>query len=429
MKILKLICIVLLLLGWTTARSASPFTPVGFSDPDEPLQVEVWQAREDGAVYQPGEPVTIFFRADRDCYITLYNIDTEGQMHLLYPLAATQSNFISGGVTYCIPDNYFGFQYVANGPEGIEYISAVATLHPHPVPAWLRVHPSLRRGVFHQYEQGEYVTYDPYLAMDDIALRIVSVFPEPIYYTQDFTVLYVSAPVYYPRYLCYNCHANRRYRPYTDVCVHYQIWVDVSWDYNPIYLKTRHPFGFWKYRKRLEPYRVHAPRDRVRIAPGPPTKNYRHGYDNIGMKRRVDNKDPILHFKRPKTPEKKPVLRRDIKKKAVQKYVPPPNVRTHPKKKDDNAADKHPSTKKQIRTKPPIPEKPDNPKPAIPVQRKKRVESDRAKKQPVQQNDRRIKPDSDRKKAAPESRTTKANDSNKTTSKKSETKRRQKKTE
>ena len=83
----KIIWLILLLLGsyfaWlvTTAKAE----PVASKQSYSSVDVEIWTDAGYEPVYMPGEPVNIYFRAAYDCYITLYEIDTEGNVFLLYP--------------------------------------------------------------------------------------------------------------------------------------------------------------------------------------------------------------------------------------------------------------------------------------------------------------------------------------------------------
>ena len=50
--------------------------------PDRYLDVEVWTNDNE---YYEGDDITISFRANRDCFVAIYNIDTRGTVNLLYP--------------------------------------------------------------------------------------------------------------------------------------------------------------------------------------------------------------------------------------------------------------------------------------------------------------------------------------------------------
>ena len=48
-------------------------------------RVEIWTDRGTGGVYRVGDDVEICLRADRDCYVMVYEIDTDGYLRLLFP--------------------------------------------------------------------------------------------------------------------------------------------------------------------------------------------------------------------------------------------------------------------------------------------------------------------------------------------------------
>jgi len=95
----------------------------------KPFKIELWT--EDGkAAYNVDDRVEFLFRADRDCYVTLFDIGTSGAITKLFPNKWNGSNRIEKGKTYRIPPADGGFVFRVNGPEGLEYVKAVATLDP-----------------------------------------------------------------------------------------------------------------------------------------------------------------------------------------------------------------------------------------------------------------------------------------------------------
>ena len=40
------------------------------------LNIDVWTDKGEGTVYNVGERINIYFRANDDCYVVIYNIDT-----------------------------------------------------------------------------------------------------------------------------------------------------------------------------------------------------------------------------------------------------------------------------------------------------------------------------------------------------------------
>ncbi|MEW6347759.1 MAG: DUF4384 domain-containing protein [Thermodesulfobacteriota bacterium] len=80
--------------------------------------------------YRIGHPVTFTVTADTDCYLYLVDVGTDRKTHLLFPNKWQRSNIVKKGVTYRIPPEEGNVIVKAYGPEGTEYVKAVATLAP-----------------------------------------------------------------------------------------------------------------------------------------------------------------------------------------------------------------------------------------------------------------------------------------------------------
>ncbi|MFQ5607322.1 MAG: DUF4384 domain-containing protein, partial [Candidatus Zixiibacteriota bacterium] len=102
---------------------------------DPTLEVEIWTDNESGYYYQRDE-IKIYFRASDDCYVAVYNVDTEGRVNLIYPFDKYDDPFIEGGRIYRIPDAGDDYDLVLRGPAGAENIQIVASRTPFPVPDW-----------------------------------------------------------------------------------------------------------------------------------------------------------------------------------------------------------------------------------------------------------------------------------------------------
>ncbi|MBD3183413.1 DUF4384 domain-containing protein [Candidatus Poribacteria bacterium] len=89
------------------------------------LEVEVWT---DKYVYYEGEEIKIFFRANRDCYLILCNINSEGHVARIFPNIYHSSNLVKGGRTYIIPDENSGhdFEFFIEPPLGMDRVYAFA---------------------------------------------------------------------------------------------------------------------------------------------------------------------------------------------------------------------------------------------------------------------------------------------------------------
>lgn len=104
--------------------------------PNLGLDVDVWINRAEGSTYYPGEDIKVYFRASRDCYVVVYNIDTRGYVNILYPYSSEDERYVEGGRVYKIPGRYDDYSLTVDGPSGVEYIQAVASYEPLSVPGW-----------------------------------------------------------------------------------------------------------------------------------------------------------------------------------------------------------------------------------------------------------------------------------------------------
>jgi len=108
-------------------RQSAPETRKIVPQPRESITVNLWFDKQCGATYRQGEKIMINFRTNVDAYLTLYDIDTRGQVSVLFPNRHHPDNFVRGGSTYTIPTPNYSYDLLVEGPEGIEYVDAVAS--------------------------------------------------------------------------------------------------------------------------------------------------------------------------------------------------------------------------------------------------------------------------------------------------------------
>lgn len=89
------------------------------------LNIDLWVDKEDG-VYYTAENLKVFFQANQDCYIVIYNIEVGGRENLLFPLEG-EDGWVEAGQTYELPSETDDYDYVVSGSEGIETIIALAS--------------------------------------------------------------------------------------------------------------------------------------------------------------------------------------------------------------------------------------------------------------------------------------------------------------
>jgi hypothetical protein len=206
-------------------------------------RVEIWTDRGTGGVYRVGDDMEVCLRADRDCYVIVYEIDTDGHLRLLFPYHCGGDGFVEGGVVYRLGGGYYGTYYVT-GPSGVEYVHALASIRPFRTLYWHGcdgyenyAYDVSWRGF------GDYwgcalpprVYGDPYMAMQSIDEFICYDYLESGAAFADFTYFYVDERVSYPRYVCYDCHGfDTYYRPYVHVCTGFSIgFIDCDPCWNP----------------------------------------------------------------------------------------------------------------------------------------------------------------------------------------------------
>src|SRR3989441_1130687 len=192
-------------------------------------RIELWTNRGDAAVYTRGERVRLYFRLDQDAYVTIFRVDTDGRVRVLFPRDPWEDNFARGGRELEVDGNALSREgFTIDDYPGVGYLFAVASADPF---------------VYDQIESGEHWDYrviadgrvrgDPYAAMTDLAQRIV---PQG-YVDWDYDVISYNVGQHYdyPRFLCYDCHTYVSYPywdPYFNSCVRFRMFVyDDPWYY------------------------------------------------------------------------------------------------------------------------------------------------------------------------------------------------------
>ena len=82
------------------------------------------------AVYRVGESVTLSFRCERDCYLSVIDIGTSGGIKVIFPNLWFPNSFLRAGESHVIPQAGYPFKFEVDGPRGIESVKAIFTLDP-----------------------------------------------------------------------------------------------------------------------------------------------------------------------------------------------------------------------------------------------------------------------------------------------------------
>jgi hypothetical protein len=227
-----------LLLGLFSAALPAPAPAIEAVPADAPaaprLTVDVWINKEEGGIYQPGESMRVFFRPSADAFVLVYNIDTEGYVHLVYPYGPNDPIQVEANQTLRIPARHDPYDLVADGPPGVEYVVAVASEVPfQKLPWYLSGDPDggpppddaapgddLESGV---------IVGDPYVGMQRINRRILQPGAGSRSASSE-TFFYIHQRVEYPRYVCADCHySGFSFDPYLGACPVVAVQVDATW--------------------------------------------------------------------------------------------------------------------------------------------------------------------------------------------------------
>jgi hypothetical protein len=96
----------------------------------EEFKVKVWPDKGEGSLYREGESLKFYFKANKDCYVYLYHMNSLGEVSILFPNAYRQDNFVHAYQVYSVPDEMANFDFKVTPPFGSEIIKAVASLQP-----------------------------------------------------------------------------------------------------------------------------------------------------------------------------------------------------------------------------------------------------------------------------------------------------------
>lgn len=105
----------------------------GIVDTEKPPEVEIWTDKGDNKnnnmpTYYVGERIYISFRVNnKDCYITIYDIDSTGNVNILFPNPYHRDNLVRKGRVYTIPTSNYEYDLVIEGPTGEEILFVVAS--------------------------------------------------------------------------------------------------------------------------------------------------------------------------------------------------------------------------------------------------------------------------------------------------------------
>jgi len=193
-----------------------------------PPGIRIWTSH--GDTYRRGERVRVYFRTENDAYVTIFRVDTDGRVRILFPQDPNDPNLAHGGETYTVGGLDGQDAFMVDDYPGVGYVFAVASADPFiydPLEAndhWsMQQVANLTDGRIHG---------DPYSSLQEMVQHIM---PDG-YADYDTHLLpyYVEQHYQYPRFLCYDCHSYVPYAywdPYSHFCSRFSLFVY----YDPFY--------------------------------------------------------------------------------------------------------------------------------------------------------------------------------------------------
>lgn len=225
----------LALAGLAVSAGAAAAQAVG----EPAVEARVWLDRGDEPVVNRGDRVRVYYRTNADGYVSIFHIDTNGTVRLLFPSSPAAEHFVRGGRDYRLLFPRASAWYVDDDP-GVGYFFILAS----PEPLDFRDFEYSRAADGWDLSfVGRTVFDDPFVAMDEYIARLI---PDWEYadYALDWVEYDVGGSHEYPRFLCYDCHGFSPYsvwNPYMSACTSFRVVIYNDPWYYPVnrYLGTR----------------------------------------------------------------------------------------------------------------------------------------------------------------------------------------------
>lgn len=94
------------------------------------LTLKVWTDKGDQMpTYYVGERIYVSFTVSKDSYVTIYDIDSTGNVNILFPNPYHQDNLVRKGRIYTLPTTNYDYDLVIQGPTGDEILYGIASSH------------------------------------------------------------------------------------------------------------------------------------------------------------------------------------------------------------------------------------------------------------------------------------------------------------
>jgi len=212
-------------LGVTGAVAAAQ-PSAAHAGPESP-RVALWTSHDDD-LFERGDHMTVFLRTDVDAFVTVFQVDADGIVRVLFPRTPFEDTFTPGGRSFAVPGARGDATLRVDEYPGEGFLFALVTLDP------------IGFGAFARHGGWDYaalglparVTDDPYILFGALLEALV---PESYdAYGYEVTPYYVESRHAYPRFMCYQCHAYVPpdvWNPYAHSCIRVRVAEPLWWRY------------------------------------------------------------------------------------------------------------------------------------------------------------------------------------------------------
>ncbi|MCC6348904.1 MAG: DUF4384 domain-containing protein [Candidatus Eisenbacteria bacterium] len=232
-----------------------------------PLSVEVWTDRGDDAVYTAGDAMQVKVRANDDAYLLVYEINSDGQVTVLFPFRRA-SGMVEGRSTLRLPPEDSRYELTVESDTGLGYIVALASRRPfRELPWYLRPFDPQGESVGYEgrhddtdgFDDDGRVLGDPTVAIERIRRAVLGDPGDLDDFATSYTTYYVGHEVRYPRYLCNDCHRPGSWSwwdgfdPYYASCSVFDFRVNWNWCWGPCMWSSHVPYYYYVVRSDCPP--------------------------------------------------------------------------------------------------------------------------------------------------------------------------------
>jgi hypothetical protein len=144
------------------------FARVGDPPTSDYPTVQLWITQRD--LFARGDPMQVWFEVATDAHVTVFRVDTDGRIRVLFPLEPGAADFVRGGQRYeILPPGREHAAFVVDDYPGTGYLFALASMDPLDYGAYL----SDEDWDFRVVSRNERIHGDPYVALTELVERIV----------------------------------------------------------------------------------------------------------------------------------------------------------------------------------------------------------------------------------------------------------------